>query len=132
MDALKLRKDVNKAGLLQAVRTVFDQVADPVSDRKFSIGACLMSGLAVFLEKHAALLPFDLSICARDTVVEANLRRLYGLEQVPCDTALPPSPDPVSPVHIRRAFQQVLQRAQRGKYQKEDVVHNKRSLLHLG
>ncbi len=65
MDALKLRKDVNKAGLLQAVRTVFDQVADPVSDRKFSIGACLMSGLAVFLEKHAALLPFDLSICAR-------------------------------------------------------------------
>ncbi len=73
MDALKLRKEVSKPGLLQVVRAVFDTV----SGRKFSIGACLMSGgLAVFLEKHASLLPFDLSMRG-DTVVEANLCRLY-------------------------------------------------------
>ncbi len=40
MDALKLRKEVSKPGLLQAVRGVFD----PVVGRKFSIGTCLMSG----------------------------------------------------------------------------------------
>ena len=44
-----------------------------------------------------------------------NLRRLYGLAQVPCDTTLRRRLDPISPVRYRRAFQQVLQRAQRGK-----------------
>ena len=39
MDALKLREEVSKPGLLQAVRGVFD----PVVGRKFSIGACLIS-----------------------------------------------------------------------------------------
>ena len=44
-----------------------------------------------------------------------NLRCLYGLAQVPCDTTLRRRLDPISPVRYRRAFQQVLQRAQRGK-----------------
>ncbi len=44
MDALKLREEVSKPGLLQAVRAVFDPVVDPVAGRKFAIGACLMSG----------------------------------------------------------------------------------------
>ena len=89
MGALKLRKDVSKPGLLRVVRQVFDQVVDPVSGRQFSIGTCPMSGLAVFLEKHTSLLlQFDLSMRG-ETVEEANLRRLYGLEQgVPCDTTL--------------------------------------------
>ena len=53
----------------------------------------------MFLEKHASLLQFDLSMRG-DTVVGANLRcRL----------------DPILPVRFRRAFQQMLQRAQRGK-----------------
>ncbi len=58
MGALKLRKEVSKPGLLQAVRAV----VDPVAGRKFAIGACLMSGLAVFLEKHASLLQLDVSM----------------------------------------------------------------------
>ena len=115
MGALKLRKDVSKPGLLRGVRQVFDQVVDPVSGRQFSIGACLMSApLAVFLEQPASLLPFDLSMRG-ETVKEANLRRLYGLARVPCDTTLRRRLDPISLVQYRRAFQQVLQRAQRGK-----------------
>ena len=41
----------------------------------------------MFREKHASLLPFDLSM-RRHSVVKVNLRRLYGLAQIPCDTAL--------------------------------------------
>ncbi len=68
-----------------------------------------------FWSKHASLLPLDVSMRG-DTVVEANLRRLYGFAQVPCDTILRRLRlDPSAPVHIRLAFQQVLQRAQRGK-----------------
>ncbi len=111
MDTFKLRKDMSKPGLLRVVRKVFDQVVDLVSGREFSIGACLMSGrLAMFLEKHASLLQFDLSMRG-DTVEEANLRRLYDLARVPCDTTLRRCLDPTSPVQYRRAFQQVLQRA---------------------
>ena len=87
MGALKLRKDVSKPGLLRVVREVFEGVVEEVCGRKFSTGDCLMSGLAVFLEKHASLLQFDLTR-HRYSVVEMNLRRLYGLAQVPCDTTL--------------------------------------------
>ena len=73
-----------------------------------------VGSLAVFLEKHASLLQFDVTR-HRHSVVEMNLRRLYGLAQVPCDTTLRRRLDPISPVRYRRAFQQVLQRAQRGK-----------------
>ncbi len=114
MGALKLRKDVSKPGLLRVVREVFEGVVEKVCGRKFSTGDCLMSGLAVFLEKHASLLQFDLTR-HRHKVVEMNLRRLYGLAQVPCDTTLRRRLDPISPVRYRQAFQQVLQRAQRGK-----------------
>ena len=114
MGALKLRKDVSKPGLLRVVRGVFEVVVEEVCGRKFSTGDCLMSGLAVFLEQHASLLQFDVTR-HRHSVVEMNLRRLYGLAQVPCDTTLRRRLDPISPVRYRRAFQQVLQRAQRGK-----------------
>ena len=53
-----------------------------------------MSGLAVFLEKHASLLQFDLTR-HRHKVVEMNLRCLYGLAQVPCDTTLRRRLDPI-------------------------------------
>ena len=87
MGALKLRKDVSKPGVLRVVREVFEAVVEKVCGRKFSTGDCLMSGLAVFLEKHASLLPFDVTR-QRHSVVEMNLRCLYGLSQVPCDTTL--------------------------------------------
>ena len=60
MDALELRKDVSKPGLLRVVREVFDAVVEEVCGRKFSTGDCLISGLVVFLGQHASLLPFDL------------------------------------------------------------------------
>ena len=88
---------MSKPGLLRVVREVFEAVVEEVCGRKFSTGDCLMSGLAVFLEKHASLLQFDVTR-HRHKVVEMNLRRLYGLAQVPCDTTLRRRLDPISPV----------------------------------
>ncbi len=56
MDVLKLHKSVSKPGLL---REVFDSVVEEVCGRVFPMGACLMSGLVVFLEQHDLLLQFD-------------------------------------------------------------------------
>ena len=74
-----------------------------------------MSGLAMFLEKHASLLQFDLSMRG-DTVEDSesapSVRSCAGsLRHDPARRR----PDPVSPVQYRLAFQQVPQRAQRGK-----------------
>ena len=77
MGTLKLRKDVSKPGWLRVVRGVFEGIVEEVCGRKFSTGDCLMSGLAVFLEQHASLLQFDLTR-HRHSMVERNLRRLYG------------------------------------------------------
>ena len=43
MEALKLRKDVSKPGLLRGVREVFDAVVEEVGGRKFSTGDSRMS-----------------------------------------------------------------------------------------
>ncbi len=75
MDALKLHKGVSKPGLL---REVFDSVVEKVCGRKFSTGACLMSGLVVFLKQHGSLLQFDRwmrkRICAICTNQDASAR----------------------------------------------------------
>ena len=113
MDTVKVRKDLSKPGLLQVVRSGFDQVVDPVEGRKFVTSECLMAGLAVFLEKHASLLPYERSM--REGSQGSNLLRLYGLKQVLCDTTMRRRLDRISPVQLRKAFQQVLQCAQRGK-----------------
>ena len=44
MDALKLRKDVSKPGLLRVAREVFDAVVEEVGGRKLSTGDRRMSG----------------------------------------------------------------------------------------
>ena len=82
-------------GLLRVVREVFDAVVEEVGGRKFSTGDSRMSGLAVFLEQHASLLQLGLSMIHRHSVVAMNLRRLYGRDQVLCDTTLrrPPGSD---------------------------------------
>ncbi len=81
MDALKLRKEVSKPGLLQAARAVFDPVVAPVSGRKFSIGACLMSGAGGVSGKHASLLQFDVSMHG-DTVMMAHPEHRQGECQI--------------------------------------------------
>ena len=104
MEALKLRKDVSKPGLLRVVREVFDAVVEEVGGRKFSTGDSRMSGLAVFLEQHASLLQPGLSMIHRHSVMAMNLRRLYGRDQVLCDTTLRRPPGADLPGAVSMAF----------------------------
>jgi hypothetical protein len=109
----RFRKRLSAPGLLKLARSCFDNVQDTLSIRAISLSDCLMSGLAVFGLKYASLLQFDRG--RDDEVVQSNLKNLYGIAQVPCDTYLRERLDNVEPKVLRQTFKQMFVQLQRGK-----------------
>ena len=109
------RKELSAAGLLGIVRRCFEAVADPVARRGgASLADCLMSGLAVYGLKYASLLKFD-EAARGDAAVRSNLRRLYGVAQVPSDTRMRERLDEVDPRSLRSCYRRLFAALQRGK-----------------
>lgn len=107
----KTRKHLNADDLFGLIRTKFSKVADPRSDRvKICIADALMSGFAIFSLKEPSLLAFD-----KRRQNDPNLQRVYGIDQVPCDTRLREILDGVNPAQLRPAFKGVFAQLQRGK-----------------
>jgi len=73
----------------------------------------LMSGLAVFGLKCPSLLQFDRQ--RRESAVAHNLRRLYGVKGVACDTQMREILDGVGSRHLRSGFKALFSSLQRGK-----------------
>lgn len=113
--AAQLRQHLSAPGLLSAVRKSFNQIADPRQRRpEIPLADALMSGLAVFSLKYAALLQFDKAY-DQDPTLRHNLRTLYGIEKAPCDTHLRTILDEINPQLLGDAFVQVHRQLQRGK-----------------
>jgi hypothetical protein len=75
-----------------------------------------MSAIALFSLKDPSLLAFD----SRRN--DENLRNLFGIQEVPCDTQLRAILDRVDPEELRPAFGDVFRELQRGKALKPFVV----------
>lgn len=111
----KQRKRLSAPGLLEAVRTRFSRIKDPlVGKTKYPIADCAMSALAMFGLKYRSLLQFEDSHKA-DEKVRHNLRSLYGVDQVPSDTYMRERLDEVDPKSLRRSFKACFSALQRGK-----------------
>ena len=111
----QLRKQLSAPGLLNTVRRCFELIADHRQrEPEIALVDALMSGLAVFSLKYPALLQFDQAY-SDEAIVRHNLKSLYGVERVPCDTQLRTILDPVEPEHLRAAFRSVHRDLQRGK-----------------
>ena len=78
-------------------------------DTDLSLTDALMSAFALFSLKSPSLLAFD------KERTEGNLQRVYGIERVPCDTAMREILDPVEPESLRPLFKHVFRALQRGK-----------------
>ena len=76
-----------------------------------------MAALAMFMFKYPSMLSFDSAVrgSARHATLVRNLRNLYGLHHVPCDTSMRERLDVVDPRTLRPAFKAVFSRLQRGK-----------------
>ena len=124
------RQHLSASGLLSTIRQRFNSIRDRrTGSPSISLPDALMSGLAVFGLKCPSLLQFDQQ--RRDPLVESNLRTLYGVAHVPCDTQLRALLDGVDPLDLRPAFKAVFAQAQRGKVLEDYVFFNRRYLLAL-
>jgi DDE family transposase len=111
-----VRKHLSADALFGVLRTGFARIADPRPGKpEISLTDALMSALALFSLKSPSLLAFD-----RERT-EGNLQRVYGIERVPCDTAMREILDPIEPASLRPLFKQVFRALQRGKVL-EDMV----------
>jgi hypothetical protein len=68
-----------------------------------------MSGFALFSLKDPSLLAFD------ERRNDENLKSIYHIENVPCDTSMRSILDPLDPEFLRPLFKDVFRQLQRGK-----------------
>ena len=106
------RKYLSADALFRNVHESFRDIRDPRTGKPdVSLPDALMSGLAVFAFKDPSLLAFD----QRRQKDEENLRMIFHMEHVPCDTRLREILDPVAPEQFRPAFRNVFTQLVRGK-----------------
>ena len=94
-------------------RESFSQITSPKQERKISFLDCIMSALAIFSLKFPSLLAFDDN--KADPVIQHNLKALFEVENVPCDTYMRELLDEVDPRELRQSYLSIFHEAQRGK-----------------
>jgi Transposase DDE domain len=120
------RKHLSADALLGLLRSGFAALTDHRSGKAdISLTDALMSAFALFSLKSPSLLAFD------QERTEGNLQRLYGIERVPCDTAMREILDPVEHACLRPLFTHVFRALQRGKALEEMVFVEGHYLLAL-
>jgi hypothetical protein len=108
---VKLRKYLNADALFSLVRSGFEKIKDHRSgDIKISLTDALMSAFAMFSLKDPSLLAFE-ERRSKDT----NLKTVYKINKVPCDTQMRTILDEVEPADIEPLFSDVFRQLQRGK-----------------
>ena len=121
-----VRKQLSADALFGLLRTGFADIADHRPGKPdIALTDALMSALAMFSLKSPSLLAFD------QERTEGNLQRVYGIERVPCDTAMREILDPVEPEFLRPLFKHVFRALQRGKALEEMVFVEGHYLLAL-
>lgn len=108
-----LRRNLSAPGLLNIIKRSFSLIKDPRARCEISLSDCLMSGLAIFGLKYPSLLQFDQA--SKTTPVLSNLKKLYGIQQVPSDTYLRERLDDIAPEQLRKTFTRLFAALQRGK-----------------
>jgi len=108
----KARKHLSADALFRNIYAGFKKVPDgQPADASLSLADALMSGFALFALKDASLLAFD----QRRQGDPQNLRMIFHIQNVPCDTQMRTILDRVSPEALRPVFRDVFAKLQRGK-----------------
>ena len=119
------RKHLSADALIATVKARFEQLEDHRTDPIIPLEDALLSAFALFSLKDPSLLAFD------KRRPDENLKHLYGIGQIPCDTQMREILDPVDPAKLRPAFQDVFRQLQRGKALEEFLFYEGCYLLVL-
>ena len=107
-----VRKHLSADALLRTLSSCFSKVGDHrTDDTDISLHDALMSGYAVFSLKSPSLLAFD----NRRRKEPENLRSIFHIGRIPCDTQMRAILDGVNPEGLRRCYRTVFSNLQRGK-----------------
>jgi hypothetical protein len=124
---IKLRKNLNADALFSLVRSDFKKIKDPRSNNiKISISDALMSGFAMFSLKDPSLLAFE----ARQPE-DTNLRPIYKINNVPCDTQMRTILDEVDPADIEPSFKNIFSKLQHGMVLEPMIFMNRCYLISI-
>ena len=111
---ISLRKQLHADALFRRIRAAFAQIVDHrPGDIVISLADALMSAFAMFSLKDASLLAFDRR--RKDKRKVKNLKRLFHIDTVPCDTQMREIADPVTPNTLSPVYRDIFRQLQRGK-----------------
>jgi len=118
---MKDQPSLSAGGLLKLLRSGFEKIEDHrVAELiKVSLPDTLMSAFAMFSLKDPSLLAFD-----KRRRADGNLKRVYDLERVPCDTQMRTTLDEVEPSEVKPLFKDVFGQVQhaRGEAQQDKTL----------
>ena len=125
---MKLRKYLSADALFKQVREGIEKIKDYRDNSsnkiKISLADALMSAFAMFSLKDASLLAFEDS--SRNNV---NLKTIYHINEVPCDTQMRTILDDVSVDDIAPLYRRVFSQLQRGNVLNEMAFDKGRYLV---
>jgi hypothetical protein len=106
----KPRKHLHADALIGTLRSTFEELPDPTPHTsEVSLADTLMSGFALFALKDPSLLAFQ------KRRNDENMKHIYHIKRVPCDTYLRELLDEVEPGSLGPAFSRMFAQVQRGK-----------------
>ncbi len=119
-------------GLIENVRGIFKKVKEPKKGgqgqaKEISLADCLSSALAIFKLKFPSLLQFEDALT--DDHIKQNIKNLFNVDNVPCDTYMRERLDEVNPRDIRPTFTKIFSTLQRGKELEKFVYLDGKYLL---
>jgi len=124
---IKLRNDLNADALFSQVHSGFEKIPDHRSKNStISLPDALMSGFAMFSLKDPSLLAFE----ARQSD-DTNLKPIYKINNVPCDTQMRTILDEVDPADIEPSFNDIFRNLQRGKVLEPMIFMNRCYLISI-
>ena len=125
---IRLRKHLNADALFATMMSGFKKVKDKrTGNVQHSLADALMSGFAMFSLKDPSLLAFD----ERRFDEPHNLKTIYGMNSIPCDTSMREILDTVDPEQLRPLFKDAFRPLQRGKVLEKMVFMEDAYLLNL-
>ena len=92
------RRDLHFDALVQRARLRFQKLPEQRRCPQFSLADTLMAGLALYSLKDPSLLAFQ------RRAPDHNLRSVFGLQAIPCDTQMRTILDDVQPRNSRRVY----------------------------
>jgi len=110
---IKLRKHLNADALFEEVYSNFKKFPEFRSENlEISMADALMSGFAMFSLKDPSLLAFDERRNNDGKLM--NLKSVYGIGKVPCDTTMRKILDDVTLGNFNTSFKTIFSKIQRG------------------